>query len=152
MPHRHGDHFIAKTPGDGRQARAAGLVRAGGETDEKPSAHAQHIASLDSRGELDALDSTMLPEFGLHAGGFAASRDSTHRAYYGNLVQHDRRVLDEYAVGKVTIHGKCAHVGAAPPKHRAVRFMLLEGTAKIDRRRRDESTLALLQIRRRYVS
>ena len=81
----------------------------------------------------------------------AAARRRAHRHQHRDLVEHDRRVLDEHAVGMFAIQVERHDLGAALPQRVAVGGVLLKRELCVDRLMADVCSLASLEVGRRHV-
>ncbi len=101
--HSHGhDLVIERAHGPG-QGLATGRVRAVREADEEAPFQGEHVAPVDAGGLLQADDGPVGVEGHGQGGGLAPARRSARPRQDGDLVEHDRDVLDEAAVGQLRV-------------------------------------------------
>ena len=138
--HRH-DLVIERAHGLG-QGLATGRVRAVRETDEEAPAQDEHVAAVDAGGCLQADDGPV----GLEGHGqgchLAAARRSARPREHGDLVEHDRDILDEAAVGQLRVRVELHDAQAEALQEAHVRAVLGHRPRVVDGLALEEGQLA----------
>ena len=141
---RHRHDAVAEAAGDGGQRLHARGVGPRRQADEQRAADAEHVAAFEPGRRVDADDFAVLSQFRLDAGRLGPPGGGPHRREHGDFVEHDRGVFDEHAVRRVAVDVKRDHVRPATAEQIAVRGVLADGAAAIDRHAADVGALAVV--------